>query len=495
MQMQPGADPELPAADREILGRAVVDGTAQRYCAAHAAVEELLRRHPGHNVLLLTRMQILHNSYDSEAAFHAARELALHARSDLAVHKALEVMLFWAPFVPGLAPGQAAALAAHWAARLAERTGPPLPPPGPPPPGPVPARRPLRVGYLSPAFGLAADYLPLALHDRTVVQPIAYAIGQQRLQPQTPVPRFDGFRDLSGRSDREAAALIRQDGIDILVDLGGSGHCQRNGILALRPARLQLGWSNKLLPQYPPLIDAVLGDEELFAAGDFAPPGAARLVRLPGPLCIVDETAPPPPPVPPPVLARGRVTIGSTASPYKVTGATLAAWAQVLHRLPGVRMVYAAQRVTDLFERKLCDGMARHGIGPDRFELRLRRESFGEMLNGIDLALDAIPFTSNFSCLQALRQGVPVVTLRGDRLPGRLASSLLHRIGRPELAAADLPAFVETAVALASDPERLRRYRTLLPAAVAAARLNDHRHTAACLEQAYLELWHTATHG
>ncbi|MFC3229984.1 hypothetical protein ACFOGJ_22225 [Marinibaculum pumilum] len=485
-------DPDLPPAMQAAWQRAVAAGNAGRYGEALATVQDLLARHPDHNSLLHTAVRIAHNAHDSERAFRLAWDLARRSRGVHARHQAYSLMTFWAPFVSYLNREGVAAVGRQWAQHLAAvMRGAPLPPQGP-----RPADRRLRVGYMSPAFGFPSDYQPLGHHDPDRLESFAYSSGARPLGRGTVVPKFGTFRDLHGMSDSAAAHLIRQDDLDILVDLGGTGDAQRNGILAYRPARIQVGWSNKLIPQYGPLLDWVIGDAELFAPGDFIEPGAARLLALPQSVCAVVEMTQPPPPVPPPILTNARLTIGSPASAYKISEATLALWSRILHRLPQAVFAYNTPFLSDLVESKIRDGFAAHGIGPERYSLTVRRDTdFPTAMNGVDLALDAIPFSSNFSCLQTLRQGVPVITLAGDRLPGRLGSSILRTAGLTELVAATPEAYVEAAVALAADPARLRAYRSRLPAAIREARLVDMRLTAHCLERAYEQIWQMRAEG
>jgi len=476
----------LPDPDQAAWKQALAAGGAERYLEATAQVQELLARHPGHDGLLQTAMRIAHNAFDSEGAFAGALALARAARSPQARHSAWEQLLFWAPFVPDLSAAEIGELSAQWSRHLSTTM------PGAPLPLPPPRKLggPLRVGYLCPAFGFGADYLPLAHHDPALVTAIGYSSAAGPMRDPAAQPGLPLLRDLAGLSDGQAAALIRQDDIDLLVDLGGTGDAQRNGILAYRPARVQAGWSNKLVPQFRPLLDWVLGEPMLFEGRDFDLAGAAGRVHLPQALAVVGDRSAPPARVPPPVLQTGRITFGSTASVYKINGPTLQLWSRVLQRIPGARFVYSAPRLPDLMLRKLREGFAAHGIAGDRVTLQTRPpEDFAAALNGVDLALDAIPFSSNFSCLQALRQGVPVLSCRGTRLPGRFASSLLVTIGHGELVAEKPEDLVERAAELAADPARLRDYRDALPAAVKRARLEDYRFTAACLESAYAAIW------
>ena len=285
-------DPELPPAMQAAWQRAVAAGNAGRYGEALATVQDLLARHPDHNSVLHTAARIAHNAHDSERAFRLAWDLSRRSRGVYARHQAYSLMAFWAPFVSYLNRQGVAAVGRQWAQHLAAvMRGAPLPPQAP-----RPAARRLRVGYMSPAFGFPSDYQPLGHHDPDRLETFAYSSAARPLGRGTVVPKFGTFRDLHGQSDSDAARRIRQDDLDILVDLGGTGDAQRNGILAYRPARIQVGWSNKLIPQYGPLMDWIIGDAELFAAGDFVDEGGARLLALPQAVCAVVEMKQPPAP-------------------------------------------------------------------------------------------------------------------------------------------------------------------------------------------------------
>ncbi len=481
-----GEGPALSPADLAEWQRAADAANARRYAEALAIIHGLQARNPADDLLMHSAMRIPHNAHDSERAFRAAWELSLKAHTFPVQHGALSQALFWAPFVSYLSPLELGRLGERWAQHLATAMrNAPLPPPPP-----RQAGRRLRIGYLSPAFGFPADYHPLAQHDPAAVETYAYSSGPTRIGAGTVVPKFGRFRDLFGMLDLAAATIVRNDDIDILVDLGGTGDAQRNGILAYRPARVQVGWSNKLLPQFPPLVDWVIGDAELFAPGDFAMPGGARLLALPQALCVVAEMSPAPAIVPPPALAGGPVTIGSSASIYKITDSTLRLWSRVLHRLPEAVFSYSTPYMSDLMGNKIRQGFAANGIDPARYRLEVRPHGdFAQAMNNVDMALDSIPFSSNYSCLQALRQGVPVIALAGDRLAGRFSASLLRTIGHEELTAPTADGYVDRAVALAGDLPRLQAYRSALPQAVGRARLNDMRLTARCLELAYRQIW------
>lgn len=403
-------------------------------------------------------------------------------------------LLFALNYMPNVPPDLAARVHRHWGERHAD----PLLPAAPRRiADPDPDRR-LRVGYLSPDFcthSCAYFSEPLIrAHDRNAVEVFCYH--SSRRQDAT-TRRFqelaDHWRALAGVGDDEAAALIARDGIDILVDLAGHTGDGRLLVLARRPAAIQGTWLGYPNSTGMRAVDFRLTD----AIAD--PPGAhdrwytERLVRLPRgflafqPVIAADalET--------PPSAAAGHVTFGSFNNTSKVTGEVVRVWAAILHRVPGSRLLLKSRQLGDRFTRdRLAAQFAAHGIGPDRLELLARIDPVANHLRAydrIDVGLDPFPYNGTTTTCEALWMGVPVVTLAGTGHVARVGASLLTYCGLPELVAADEAGYVETAAALARDPQRLASLRRGMRARLAVSPLTDYAGFARQMEAAYRALW------
>lgn len=360
-----------------------------------------------------------------------------------------------------------------------------------------PDRR-LRVGYVSPDFrrhSVAYFAEPLLEdHDRTAVEVFCYAElanlddTSRRLKGLA-----DHWRNTVGQGDRQVAAMIRRDRIDILVDLAGHSASNRLCTFALKPAPLQVTWLG-----YPGTTGLDAMDYRLTDAV-CDPPGEAdrwhseSLIRLPnGFLCYRPETSAPAV-TPPPCHAGGRITFGSFNNPAKISAPVVETWSALLHRVPDSRLLLKGRGLGDeTAGQALLERFAARGIGPERLVLRSQIKateahlaSYGE----IDLALDSFPYNGTTTSCEALWMGVPLVTLEGDRHAGRVGMSLLRQLGLEAFVAVDRDAYVTLAASLADAPERLSEYRKSLRARMRASSLLDGRAFASAVEQAYREIW------
>ncbi len=366
-----------------------------------------------------------------------------------------------------------------------------------PPPGADHGSRRLRVGYVSPDFRAhsCAHFLkPLfAAHDRNTVEVHAYARVER---PDTTTAWFQAhaehWRDLRGLGDAAIAALVRADGIDVLVDLAGHTRGQPLTVFALQPAPVQVAWLGYPATSGLSTISYRLTD----AAAD--PPGDAdrwhteRLLRLPGGFLCYEAPAEAPAVSPPPAARDGRITFGSFNNPGKVNPDVIAAWARILAAVPGSRLVLKGQLLAHGPARaRLGAAFAAAGVEPGRLELRPWVTGGQHPLaayGDIDIALDTFPYNGTTTTFEALWMGVPVVTVRGARHAARVGASILAQLGRPEWIAPDTDACVTLARNLAADPAALAAHRRTLRDELARSGLCDAVAFARRLEAVYRDL-------
>jgi protein O-GlcNAc transferase len=359
---------------------------------------------------------------------------------------------------------------------------------------PDPARR-LRIGYVSPYFRKHAVtfFLEAVLEhrDQTRFDVILYADVarpddfSQRLQALA-----TGWRDTVGMSDAELAQLIRDDAIDILVDL--SGHTPGNRLLAFarKPAPVQVTWNG-----YPNTTGM---DSMGYRITDVYcdPPGATenlhseKLVRLPG---IYMAWRPPfdaPDATPLPALTAKRVTFGSFNSCYKLTPQLIALWSRILARVPQSRLLLLTIGA-GVAERRILELFAHNGIEAQRLDVRPRvtHEEFLTLHNEADIALDAFPYHGTTTTCFSLWMGLPVVTLAGATHASRVGVSILSNAGLPQMIATTGDEYVDIAVDIARDLPRLAEMRANLRGNLARSPIADGRTCARNLEQAFHEMW------
>lgn len=360
-----------------------------------------------------------------------------------------------------------------------------------------PDRR-LRVGYVSPDFrahsvGWFLDGI-LSRHDHSAFEAFCYS---DCASPDSMTARLrsfpDHWRDTVGMEDRALADQIAVDHIDILVDLAGHTANNRLPVFASKPAPVQVSYLG-----YPNTTGLDAMDYRLTdAVAD--PPGASEafhtetLVRLPhGFLCFT----PPAQEIvlrPPPILKNGFVTFGSFNMLAKVTPEVVRCWAQLMREIPGSRLHLKALGLGGGGTRtRIFTMFSENGISEERLSLHGLTNSLGSHLEhyqSVDIALDTFPYNGTTTTCEALWMGVPVATLAGRLHAGRVGTSLLTRIGCPELIAANIPDYVRLARELAQNPEKLTLYRNSLRSRLVASPLCDAGAFTRSLEQAYRTMW------
>jgi predicted O-linked N-acetylglucosamine transferase (SPINDLY family) len=355
---------------------------------------------------------------------------------------------------------------------------------------------PLVVGYLSPDFRehatmhLAGDLF--GLHDRTRVRPIAYSTGPDDGSPwRDRLGRdCDSFVDLAGMGDRAAANRIAEDGVHILVDMSVFTRHARPGIAALRPAPIQAVWLGLAASSGAPWLHYAIVDEVL------VPPAhrehfSERLILMPDSYQINQAWTPIPPPPSRALLGlpEDGMVFCSFNGHRKLGRASFALWMRILDAVPGSVLWQLAP--PDAARQRLIHEASKAGIDPTRLiwaPTRPRDEHL-RRIPAADLFLDALVCGAHTTAADALRMGVPLVTVAGERLASRVATSLLHAVGLPELAAVGPEAMCDLAVGLGRDPARLAELRIRLAALLPHAPAFDPARFARHLESGFEQVW------
>ena len=301
------------------------------------------------------------------------------------------------------------------------------------------------------------------------------------------------WRDVSGLDDAALATLIRQDQIDVLIDLSGHTAGSRLTVFAHRPAPVQVAWLGYFATTGLSYIDAVLLDEWHAPAGTQAQ-FAERIVQLPGGRMCYQPVPWAPAVAPAPCLQTGYITFGSFNNTGKLNAGVFDVWSQVLAAVPLSRLVLKWRSLAD---ETLCDSIraafADRGIDPSRIELRPASFHADVLLQyaDIDIALDPFPFTGGMTSCESLWMGVPVITWPQSRVVSRQTFALLNQIGLPELAAKDAEDYVRVAVELANNSQRLMHLRQTLRQRMQASPLCDVAGFTQNLEETIINLYDT----
>ncbi|MGE4526871.1 MAG: tetratricopeptide repeat protein [Rhodospirillaceae bacterium] len=358
--------------------------------------------------------------------------------------------------------------------------------------------RPLRIGYVSPDFRAhsVAFFMmaPVTCHDRARFEVFAYSNapcgdGATRWFADA----ADAWRDVRNLTFDEMRALIRADGIDILVDLAGHTGDNLLPMFARRAAPVQVSWLGYPDTTGVPAIDARIVD----ALTD--PPGAEalaseRLIRLPRPFICYRPTADLPPVAAGPLASGRPMTFGSFNTSLKLNGPLFDAWAEILHAVPEARLLLKAKPFASPAARAWAAGaLFARGVAAERIDIRAFAPTLGahlDLYGEIDLALDTFPYNGTTTTCEALAMGVPVLSLAGDRHCARVGESLLRATGlAADFLAADTADYVRRAVAWADRRGELAAMRAGLRERLLASPLCDEAGFTAALEDAYRGLW------
>jgi len=198
---------------------------------------------------------------------------------------------------------------------------------------------------------------------------------------------------------------------------------------------------------------------------------------------------------PAPTFTKGHITFGSFNRYSKNGAAVLAAWAEILQRVPDSRLIVCVPEGE--IRQKMAQFFQTRGIDPGRIDCfaKVDHATFWKLHGEVDIALDPFPFGGGTTTCETLWLGVPLVTCTGEggdfppRFASRMGKAFLSNIGHPELVAGNIRDYIDTAVALALDRERLKALRQSLRPAMAAAPLTDVKRFVTEMEAAYRMMW------
>lgn len=354
-------------------------------------------------------------------------------------------------------------------------------------------RQRLRIGYVSPDFRAhSCRYFLeplLAHHDKAAVEVFAYA--EVKLEDAL-TARYkrhaDHWCSTVGMSDDALAQRIRDDGIDILVDLAGHTSGNRLPVFARQPAPLAVSWLGFGYTTGLTAIDYFLTDwastpqgaEPLFSERPWrldVPPFAYRPapdMGEPGPL---------------PALASGRVTFSTLTRAVRINHRTVRVWSDILKRVPDARLRVDSGNYRDpAMHAALAARFEDHGIARDRLLIGYHTPPW-DVLRDTDITLDCFPHNSGTTLFESLYMGVPFVTLAGRPSVGRLGASILGGLGHPQWVAQSEADYADIAVGLAQDLNRLAALRAGLREQLRAGPLMDEAGFARAVETAYRQMW------
>ncbi len=355
----------------------------------------------------------------------------------------------------------------------------------------------LRVAYLSSDFhNHATSYLLARLletHDRSQFEVLGIEIGDVQADAMSARIRgaCDRFVDVSAMGDHEAAEMLRKLQVDIAVDLKGYTKHGRPGILAFRPAPIQINYLGHPGTMGAEWIDYILADATVIPGGDERFYREA-VVRLPGSYQVNDSTRA----IADPIGGRQALGLPDAGfvfccfnSAYKITPAVFDIWMRLLAAVPGsVLWLFATNA---LAVGNLRREAAARGVAPERlvFAPSVPVAEHLARHRHADLVLDTLPYNAHTTTADALWAGVPVLTCIGTAFQGRVAASLLRAAGLPDLVTDSLGAYEAVALRYATDAAQLRAVKDKLARGRATLPLFDTDRFRRGIEGAYRTMW------
>ena len=384
---------------------------------------------------------------------------------------------------PGRQGRRAALFARKWTIRTEDAVDPPQSADGR-----------IRVGYFSGDFHDHATMHLMAgtfrTHDRSRFEISAYSYGSNPGDDvrATMASQVDRLVDVSGMGDAEVAALAREHGLDIAIDLKGYTYQGRTGIFAHRPAPVQLSWLGFPGTSGAPFLDYLVADAQV------VPPAerehySERLIVLPGSYQPNDDQR---------LIAPEAPTRSALGLPddgfvfccfnniYKIGPREFDIWMRLLDSVEG--SVLWLLRPAPVAEANLANEATKRGIDPARLvyaDWAAPADNLARLARA-DLFLDTFAYNAHTTASDALWAGLPLVTRPGRAFAARVASSLLNAVGLPELIAEDDAAYETLALDLARDPARLAALRAKLAANRTTTPLFDTAGHTAALERAFV---------
>jgi predicted O-linked N-acetylglucosamine transferase (SPINDLY family) len=359
----------------------------------------------------------------------------------------------------------------------------------------------LRIGYLSSDFrkhSVAWFILPaLESHDRERFSLHIYH-NDIRVDELTHRARqcADVFRHVHALDDHRLLEMIRNDRIDILVDLNGLTRGHRIGVLAERAAPLQVSWIG-----YPNTtgLDSVqyrIVDNTTDPQGEADSRHSEALLRMDKVFSVYQPPADMPQVRKAPSLSGKTFTFGSFNFMPKINRSVLTAWAEILERVPGSCLLIK-NMVLD-FEHpsaRLIEAMQNLGMDISRVDLvgrTIEPIDHFRYYHQVDVCLDTFPYNGTTTTCDSLYMGVPVVALLGTDHRSRVSASQLAAVGLNSLVAHDQSEYVDIAVALATEQKKLQNVRLNLRQRMCSSTLMDARAFSRQLETKYQDIWQNA---
>lgn len=353
------------------------------------------------------------------------------------------------------------------------------------------AALPLRVGFVSGdlrqhAVAQFAGHLIESLSATCAVHVYATATAEDAVTARLR-PFVHRWVQLAALNDHAASALIRADGVDVLVDLAGYTGACRPRLFALRSAPVQAHYLGYYASTGLSEMDFFIGDA-LLTPPEHAGHFSEKLLRLPRPYCSYRPMGAELPDLAP-VSTEGAIRFGSFNNIRKINAATMRLWSELLRRVPQATLVLKDRQFEQAeFLATHRAQWASHGMDITRLHCVGATAAWADhmrLYGAMDVALDPIEAHPGVTTTcDALSMGVPVLNLLGDRMGQRQSSVLLQASGLGDWVTNSPPDYLDRATAAAAQVTVLRESRPAVRAAFLRGPISDSAGMAQAFRQA-----------
>ncbi|KAJ6756083.1 UDP-N-ACETYLGLUCOSAMINE--PEPTIDE N-ACETYLGLUCOSAMINYLTRANSFERASE SPINDLY-RELATED [Salix purpurea] len=362
--------------------------------------------------------------------------------------------------------------------------------------------RPIVIGYVSPDyFTHSVSYFieaPLIYHEYANYKVVVYSAV---VKPDAKTNRFREkvlkkggiWRDIYGIDEKKVAIMVREDKVDILVELTGHTANNKLGMMACRPAPVQVTWIGYPNTTGLPAIDYRITDS-FTDPPDTKQKHVEELIRLPECFLCYIPSPEAGPVAPTPALSNGFITFGSFNNLAKITPKVLQVWARILCAVPNSRLVVKCKPFCcDSVRQRFLTMLEQLGLEPlhvDLLPLILLNHDHMQAYSLMDISLDTFPYAGTTTTCESLYMGVPCVTMAGAVHAHNVGVSLLSNVGLGHLVAKNEEEYVQLALQLASDIAALSKLRMSLRDLMSKSPVCDGPNFTLGLETTYRNIWH-----
>lgn len=343
-----------------------------------------------------------------------------------------------------------------------------------------PGKNKIRIGFVSGDLRRHAVtfFLESLLRhvDKNKIELIAYPTQPKEDEITALVkPHFIKWQPIYGKNDQDAASIIHDDGLHILIDLAGHTAYNRLPMFAYKPAPIQITWIGYPATTGMTEMDYILGDQYLVPIGK-EQQFVEKVWRFPEVTGCFTPLVDNIPLVDLPALQNNYITFGCFNNLIKMNDDVVNVWSQILHSVPNSKLHLQAQQLSEpSVLQQTYQRYAVYGIAPERLILegKTPRLDYFRSFNKIDIALDPFPCPGGTTTADTLWMSVPVLTMKGYNYWSRIGESLAHSVGQVDWIAENNADYIQKAKHFAADINYLTKLRRELRGRVMKSPLFD----------------------